>query len=96
MLPVTGDVDQATEWYHQLVGLVPSDAGVLKRMGQMFEAAGDKQQAFQYTLDVSISNFADISKVVDCKPDWSIVNKVPARESRLGTGRRGWIRNVTE
>lgn len=52
-----GDTDQATEWYLQLLGVVPSDPGVLQKMGQLLEREGDKQQAFQYHFDVSFRSF---------------------------------------
>ena len=44
---------QATEWFLQLLGVVPTDASILQRMGEMCDAEGDKSQAFQYHYDVS-------------------------------------------
>lgn len=38
----------------QLVGIVPTDAAILQRLGEMYDADGDKSQAFQYHYDVSI------------------------------------------
>lgn len=60
-----GDVSAALEWYHQLLGIVQSDAGVLKKVGELYEAKGERQQAFHYHLesyrlypsDVSIVNW---------------------------------------
>ena len=37
----------------QLVGIVPTDAAILQRLGEMYDAEGDKSQAFQYHYDVS-------------------------------------------
>lgn len=39
--------------FMQLIGVVPSDATVLQRLGEMYDAEGDKSQAFQYHYDVS-------------------------------------------
>jgi intraflagellar transport protein 88 len=47
-----GDATQSTEWFLQLLGIVPSDANILQRLGQMHDAEGDKSQAFQYYYDV--------------------------------------------
>ena len=43
-----GERQKATEWFIQLLSVVPSDTGVLRRMGQLCDAAGDKSQAFHY------------------------------------------------
>ena len=48
-----GESAQATEWFLQLLGVVPTDASILQRMGEMCDAEGDKSQAFQYHYDVS-------------------------------------------
>ena len=37
----------------QLVGIVPTDASILQRLGEMYDNEGDKSQAFQYHYDVS-------------------------------------------
>lgn len=60
-----GDISAALEWYHQLLGIAQSDAGVLKKVGELYEAKGERQQAFHYHLesyrlypsDVSIVNW---------------------------------------
>lgn len=39
--------------YNQLLGIIPSDPGVLQKLGEMYDAIGDKQQAFQFYNDVS-------------------------------------------
>lgn len=60
-----GDISASLEWYHQLLGIVQSDAGVLKKVGELYEAKGERQQAFHYHLesyrlypsDVSIVNW---------------------------------------
>ena len=46
-----GDVDQAIEWYLQLLGLTPTDPVILQKMGAIFDNEGDKQQAYQYHFD---------------------------------------------
>lgn len=49
----------------QLVGVVPTDAVVLQRLGEMYDADGDKSQAFQYHYDV-IRNILFISHLTCC------------------------------
>jgi intraflagellar transport protein 88 len=39
--------------YLQLLGIVPTDPGVLHKMAEMYDSDGDKQQAYQYYCDVS-------------------------------------------
>jgi intraflagellar transport protein 88 len=59
------DVSAALEWYHQLLGIVQSDAGILRKVGELYEMKGERQQAFHYHLesyrlypsDVSIVNW---------------------------------------
>jgi intraflagellar transport protein 88 len=46
-----GDVSAALEWYHQLLGIVQSDAGILKKVGELYEMKGERQQAFHYHLE---------------------------------------------
>lgn len=46
-----GDVSAALEWYHQLLGIVQSDAGVLKKVGELYEMKNERQQAFHYHLE---------------------------------------------
>ena len=46
-----GDMDQAIEWYLQLLGLTPTDPVILQKMGAIFDNEGDKQQAYQYHFD---------------------------------------------
>ncbi|KAJ3247283.1 Intraflagellar transport protein 88 [Chytriomyces hyalinus] len=43
-----GSLQQAMEWYNILISVVPTDPGVLARLGDMFVKDGDKSQAFQY------------------------------------------------
>ena len=50
-----GDNAQAIEWFMQLIGIVPTDATILQRLGEMYDNEGDKSQAFQYHYDVSKS-----------------------------------------
>lgn len=46
-----GDVNAALESYHQLLGIVQLDAGILKKVGELYEMKGDRQQAFHYHLE---------------------------------------------
>lgn len=46
-----GDVSASLEWYHQLLGIVQSDAGILKKVGELYEMKGERQQAFHYHLE---------------------------------------------
>ncbi|CRK98321.1 CLUMA_CG011683, isoform A [Clunio marinus] len=46
-----GDFSAALEWYHQLLGIVQSDAGVLKKIGELYETKNERQQAFHYHLE---------------------------------------------
>jgi len=39
--------------YNQLLGIIPSDPGVLQKLGEMYDQIGDKQQAYQFYSDVS-------------------------------------------
>lgn len=48
-----GDIEAAAESYQQLIGLLPSDANVLQKMGGLCDHEGDKQQAYHYYADVS-------------------------------------------
>ena len=41
----------AVEWFIQLLSMVPTDAGVLRRIAQLFDAVGDQAQAFHYFSD---------------------------------------------
>merc|ERR1719356_58224 len=59
-----GDVDQAIEWYLQLLGLVPTDPVILQKMGTLFDDEGDKQQAYQYHFD-SYRYFPSNLEVID-------------------------------
>lgn len=46
-----GDLSAALEWYHQLLGIVQMDSGVLKKVGELYEMKGDRQNAFHYHLE---------------------------------------------
>ena len=39
----------------QLVSLVPTDPGVLQRMGELYDAEDDRSQAFQYYYEVCMN-----------------------------------------
>ena len=40
--------------YLQVHTVVPSDGGVLQKLGEIYDRLGDKQQAFQYYSDVML------------------------------------------
>jgi len=42
---------KAMEWFIQLLSVVPTDAGVLRRLGQLCDAGGDQTQALHYFSD---------------------------------------------
>ena len=46
-----GEREKAAEWFIQLLSVVPTDAGVLRRLGQLCDADGDQAQAFHYFSD---------------------------------------------
>lgn len=46
-----GDYSAALEWYHQLLGIVQTDAGVLRKVGELYEMKKERQQAFHYHLE---------------------------------------------
>ena len=46
--------------FMQLVGIVPTDATILQRLGEMYDAEGDKSQAFQYHYDVSAQLYKNV------------------------------------
>lgn len=48
---VMGDISAALEWYHQLLGIAQLDAGILKKVGELYELKGERQQAFHYHLE---------------------------------------------
>ena len=52
------------QWYLQLLGLVPTDPGILQKVGTIFDNEGDKQQAYQYHYD-SYKNFPSNLEVID-------------------------------
>jgi len=37
--------------FMQVIGLVPTDPGMLQKMGLIYDNEGDKQQAYQYHFD---------------------------------------------
>jgi len=48
---LVGERQKAVEWFVQLLSVVPTDAGVLRRLGQLHDADGDKAQALHYFSD---------------------------------------------
>lgn len=53
LLERIGDNEAAAESYQQLIGLVPTDASALQKIGELYDQDGDKQQAYHYHFDVS-------------------------------------------
>lgn len=54
LLERMGDNEAAAETYQQLLGLVPTDAAALQKLGELYDHDGDKQQAHHYHIDVRI------------------------------------------
>lgn len=54
LLELMGDNEAAADTYQQLLGLVPSDASALQKLGELYDHDGDKQQAHHYHVDVLI------------------------------------------
>lgn len=52
LLELMGDNEAAADTYQQLLGLVPSDASALQKLGELYDHEGDKQQAHHYHVDV--------------------------------------------
>jgi intraflagellar transport protein 88 len=46
-----GNYSQSMEWFVQLLGVVPTDPGVLRRLGELCDQTGDRSQAFHYFYD---------------------------------------------
>lgn len=36
----------------QLLGIIPTDAGILQKLGEIFDGENDKQQAYHYHFEV--------------------------------------------
>lgn len=53
LLELIGDTEAAADTYQQLLGLTPTDAKALQKLGELFDQEGDKQQAHHYHVDVS-------------------------------------------
>ncbi|XP_050301604.1 intraflagellar transport protein 88 homolog [Anthonomus grandis grandis] len=51
LLELIGDTEAAADTYQQLLGLVPTDAKALQKLGELFDQEGDKQQAHHYHID---------------------------------------------
>lgn len=52
LLELMGDSEAAADTHQQLLGLVPSDAAALQKLGELYDHEGDKQQAHHYHVDV--------------------------------------------
>lgn len=46
-----GDISAALEWYHQLLGIMQTDAGILKKVGELYEMKRERQHSFHYHLE---------------------------------------------
>lgn len=55
LLELLGDSEAAVDTYQQLLGLVPTDARALQKLGELYDNEGEKQQAHHYHNEVSIS-----------------------------------------
>ncbi|XP_047741162.1 intraflagellar transport protein 88 homolog [Hyalella azteca] len=73
-----GDSEQASEWYLQVLSLVPTDSHILERLGQIFDGAGDKQQAYQYYFD-SFRYFPSNLDVIDWLGSYFIELQYPEK-----------------
>ncbi|KAJ8973762.1 hypothetical protein NQ317_017564 [Molorchus minor] len=51
LLELIGDNEAAADTYQQLLGLVPTDARALQKLGELYDNEGDKQQAHHYHND---------------------------------------------
>ncbi|ERL88084.1 hypothetical protein D910_05473 [Dendroctonus ponderosae] len=51
LLELVGDSEAAADTYQQLLGLTPTDAKALQKLGELFDQEGDKQQAHHYHVD---------------------------------------------
>ncbi|XP_066250634.1 intraflagellar transport protein 88 homolog [Euwallacea similis] len=51
LLELIGDAEAAIDTYQQLLGLAPTDAKALQKLGELFDQEGDKQQAHHYHSD---------------------------------------------
>lgn len=51
LLELIGDTEAAADTYQQLLGLTPTDAKALQKLGELFDHEGDKQQARHYHVD---------------------------------------------
>lgn len=52
------DTAQAIELYSQANSLAPTDPAILSKLANIYDAAGDKSQAFQCYYDVRFSSFS--------------------------------------
>lgn len=57
LLELIGDNEAAADTYQQLLGLVPTDAKALQKLGELYDHEGDKQQAHHYHNDVSTKKY---------------------------------------
>ena len=51
-----GNVSIAMEWFNVLISIVPTDPGVLARIGELFVKLNDPTQAFHSYSEVFIFN----------------------------------------
>lgn len=54
LLEIKGDNEAAADMYQQLLGIIPTDAGALQKMGELYDHDGDKQQAHHYHNEVKV------------------------------------------
>lgn len=53
VLELLGDSEAAVDTYQQLLGLVPTDARALQKLGELYDSEGEKQQAHHYHNEVT-------------------------------------------
>ena len=79
MSELVGERQKAVEWFVQLLSVVPTDAGVLSRLGQLHDADGDKAQALHYFSDshrYDPKNIAVLEWLGKCYIESQLVEKV--------------------
>ncbi len=59
-----GENEVAMEWFLKALALNPSDSGVLKKLGELADIEGDRQQAYQHYYDVSIILYIHLHKIL--------------------------------
>ena len=77
-----GQLDVALKWYNILVTRVPSDPGVLLRMGQLCSRSDDEAQAFHFHLE-SYRHYPVSLDVISWLGVWYVKSEMRASASFL-------------